>query len=367
MKNVKYGKGGFSGKRLFAGSKGTSLLRSVLFYGTVFVCLISVIGLSFAFFGFDTGSAAGLQGEQGPTGNDGEDGLTPHIGENGNWWIGGTDMGVLARGVNGTDGQNGIDGENGADGLTPYIGGNGNWWIGGTDTYVFAGNAGYSLSMISYNGDVGYPGLFDLPVSDFEVGDGALCADAFVISADNFLGQVTGISGGVVTVLFVYHLDLEGPTEYRFTEGEDYVIDYFGDSGLADSLDGYTVFVFFNYPDYGFTPLSYDFFAGRELSCSGIFSLLIDGVGAYSLSFSFDFVPWEVSGEYYNGLIFMFDNLDFIYYVNDRLLFFDTVVYFGFDLDTDIARLSFEVKVYDASGTAYGVDVSLSFIDIRRL
>ncbi len=82
----------------------------------------------------------------------GEDGKTPHIGENGNWWIGFTDLGVKAKGEDGHDGQtprigeNGnwwigdIDtgvkakGENGTDGLTPYVGDNGNWWIGTSDT-----------------------------------------------------------------------------------------------------------------------------------------------------------------------------------------------------------------------------------------
>ena len=47
---------------------------------------------------------------------------TPYIGENGNWWLGETDMGTKA------------EGENGKDGKTPYIGANGNWWIGEDDT-----------------------------------------------------------------------------------------------------------------------------------------------------------------------------------------------------------------------------------------
>ena len=45
----------------------------------------------------------------------------------------------LATGdFNGKDGKNGDDGkngENGKDGLTPYVGPNGNWWIGGVDTH----------------------------------------------------------------------------------------------------------------------------------------------------------------------------------------------------------------------------------------
>ena len=74
----------------------------------------------------------------GEDGKDGRDGLTPVIGENGNWWIGDTDTGVKAGGA---DGKNGADGKDGTDGLTPTIGENGNWWIGDTDTGVKAAAA----------------------------------------------------------------------------------------------------------------------------------------------------------------------------------------------------------------------------------
>ena len=66
---------------------------------------------------------------------------------NGNWWIGGVDTGIKAEGSDGADGsdgsdgkdgQDGKDGEDGKDGLTPYIGSNGNWWIGTTDTGIKA-------------------------------------------------------------------------------------------------------------------------------------------------------------------------------------------------------------------------------------
>lgn len=60
----------------------------------------------------------------------GENGLTPFIGENGNWWIGDTDTGVNAQGGSG--------GGSSKDGLTPFIGANGNWWIGEEDTGVQA-------------------------------------------------------------------------------------------------------------------------------------------------------------------------------------------------------------------------------------
>lgn len=46
----------------------------------------------------------------GAAGKDGVDGLTPHIGENGNWWVGDTDTGVSAKGDKGDTGAKGADG-----------------------------------------------------------------------------------------------------------------------------------------------------------------------------------------------------------------------------------------------------------------
>lgn len=47
----------------------------------------------------------------GDAGKDGEDGVTPHIGENGNWWVGDTDTGVSAKGPKGDPGPQGPAGE----------------------------------------------------------------------------------------------------------------------------------------------------------------------------------------------------------------------------------------------------------------
>lgn len=47
----------------------------------------------------------GLVGAQGANGQPGADGTTPHIGENGNWFIGDTDTGVPARGEGGGSGS----------------------------------------------------------------------------------------------------------------------------------------------------------------------------------------------------------------------------------------------------------------------
>lgn len=47
----------------------------------------------------------------GDAGKDGEDGVTPHIGKNGNWWLGNTDTGVSAKGPKGDPGPQGPAGE----------------------------------------------------------------------------------------------------------------------------------------------------------------------------------------------------------------------------------------------------------------
>lgn len=61
-----------------------------------------------------------VESSGGTGGGTGADGITPHIGENGNWFIGDTDTGVRAEGI------------------TPHIGANGNWFLGDTDTGVKA-------------------------------------------------------------------------------------------------------------------------------------------------------------------------------------------------------------------------------------
>lgn len=83
----------------------------------------------------------------------GESGDTPRIGDNGNWWVGDTDTGVIAQG------QNGIDGTNGN---SPYIGDNGNWWISEADTGIAAmgkngadGADGVGIKSITYDSVTG--------------------------------------------------------------------------------------------------------------------------------------------------------------------------------------------------------------------
>ena len=102
---------------------------------------------------------ADITGPAGQNGKDGSDGKTPEFRVNENtlqWryagdeiWLNLYDLSVLKGldgrdgadgkdGINGIDGSDGKDGADGADGNTPFIGENGNWWIGTTDTGVKA-------------------------------------------------------------------------------------------------------------------------------------------------------------------------------------------------------------------------------------
>lgn len=81
------------------------------------------------------------------------DNIVPTIGDNGNWWVNGVDLGVSAQAQ------------------IPTIGSNGNWWVGGTDTGVNAkgdkgdqgdkgdkgdkGDAGTGIQSTSYDPQTG--------------------------------------------------------------------------------------------------------------------------------------------------------------------------------------------------------------------
>ena len=64
---------------------------------------------------FSDGSALKVKnGSKGSAGADGTDGITPHIGENGNWYIASTDTGNPSRGATGPQGPAGAPGKDGA-------------------------------------------------------------------------------------------------------------------------------------------------------------------------------------------------------------------------------------------------------------
>ena len=118
-----------------AGSMGLRVADGYVQYstdgGSTWQNLIAVADLK----GAD--GAPGKDGADGKPGAAGADGITPHIGDNGNWYVGSTDTGKPSRGATGAPGKDGADGKPGAagaDGVTPHIGDNGNWYVGSTDT-----------------------------------------------------------------------------------------------------------------------------------------------------------------------------------------------------------------------------------------
>ena len=78
-------------------------------------------------------SASGVAGERGPMGESGEKG------EKGDTGAVGPSGPQGAQGEAGEKGDPGEKGKDGAAGVTPHIGINGNWWIGEVDTGVFVG------------------------------------------------------------------------------------------------------------------------------------------------------------------------------------------------------------------------------------
>ena len=117
------------------------------------------------------GNIKGEQGLPGQNGENGQDGVTPHIGENGNWYIGEVDTGIPATGPQGQPGQNGTNGENGQNGVTPHIGDNGNWYIGETDTGIPATGPAGTNGTNGENGQNGQDGISIVSSSVDESGD----------------------------------------------------------------------------------------------------------------------------------------------------------------------------------------------------
>lgn len=110
-----------------------------------------------------TNGQPGRDGQNGQPGRDGQNGEPPRIGDNGNWWIGNQDTGKPARGEQGTPGSNGRDGQNG---FTPYIGPNGNWWVDNHDTGKRAQGAQGPQGNPGQQGAQGNPGRDGQPGAD---------------------------------------------------------------------------------------------------------------------------------------------------------------------------------------------------------
>lgn len=145
--------------------------------------------------------ATGADGQDGANGKNGKDAIAPEVKiEDGYWKIstdGGntwTDTGVKAIGTDGKNGQNGTNGKDGDDGITPHIGENGNWWIGDTDTGVHAtGSAGK-------DGTAGKDGKDGRGIANMEIIDGSLWVTYTDSPIPVEIGKVSSGTTGEVVV-----------------------------------------------------------------------------------------------------------------------------------------------------------------------
>ena len=89
-----------------------------------------------------------FNGQDGKDGADGQDGITPTIGENGNWYLGNTDTGKPSRGE---PGQSGADGQPGSDGAPGPVGATPNIQIGTVETLAAGSPATASMTGTAEN------------------------------------------------------------------------------------------------------------------------------------------------------------------------------------------------------------------------
>lgn len=97
----------------------------------------------------DTNTVDVLNGTDGSPGTPGADGITPHVGSNGNWFIGDNDTGIPATGPAGGQGLPGIPGEDGKDGISATH----NW--NGTVLTVTSASGTSSADLKGAKGDKG--------------------------------------------------------------------------------------------------------------------------------------------------------------------------------------------------------------------
>ena len=144
----------------------------------------------------DTGVSA-----TGPAGADGIDGETPSIDADTKHWIIGTqDTGIVAEGK---------------DGVTPHIGENGNWFIGDTDTGVSAGS-GYELPVASSDTLGGIKVGANLSITN----DGTLSANA----SQYELPIASSSTLGGIKISSDFTIDEDGTLHAASSGGSGYVL-----------------------------------------------------------------------------------------------------------------------------------------------
>ena len=174
----------------------------------------------------------------GRDGKDGINGVTPHIGENGNWWMGDEDTGVSAKGIDGKDGETPRIGSNGnwwmgdtdtgisalgKNGLTPFIGVNGNWWIGDKDTGVPAQGKDGENGGNGQDGQDGIMGTSDTPYISIEIYEGDYYWVQIVNNVKTFILDPNGNKIRVTWVQPIIKVDVNNYWTISFDGGITFI------------------------------------------------------------------------------------------------------------------------------------------------
>lgn len=168
----------------------------------------------------------GVDYVDGEPGKDGEDGITPHIGQNGNWYIGKTDTGIPATGPEGKPGQPGEPGKDGLPGKDGYTPQKNVDYFDGKDGLPGAdGKPGYTpVKGVDYfDGKDGYTPVKGVDYFDGEKGEPGYTPVKGIDYFDGNPGE-PGIPG------------VDGKDGYTPVKG----VDYFDGQPGADGKDGYT-------------------------------------------------------------------------------------------------------------------------------
>lgn len=131
----------------------------------------------------------------GKVGTGGGNGLTPHIGDNGNWWIGDTDTLKPARGeqgIQGLRGERGLQGERGAQGLQGAAGVKGD--KGEKGEPGAKGEQGLQ-GLPGKDGAAGAKGADGLPGADGKSAYEVAVANGFTGTASAWLASLKGEKG----------------------------------------------------------------------------------------------------------------------------------------------------------------------------
>jgi hypothetical protein len=139
-------------------------------------------------------------GKDGVDGQDGKNGITPHIGANGNWFIGDDDTGVKAKGSDGTNGKDGQDGAPGEKGETGEQGPRGADGKDGLTTSVKIGETTYDhengiIALPEFSAKIPFTTakLVNNPIGTFKMGD-----DLVGMSITEILTKLLGLSDSTI-------------------------------------------------------------------------------------------------------------------------------------------------------------------------